>query len=175
LKQALAAPTWEEVLKRLDAQGVRLEATGDGNGGRVVLYDGRKVKLSELHGSGGGLAHHRARKMGDLDALLRARKVAAKAAQAHMQATKQAQDKTVQVAQSVRNGQAQAQAKQEQEQRERQEKEKKAKQGKMLDVSPHKRNMHNIMRRINTNNETETSNTLTENDVKTIVELRHYE
>ena len=82
IRQALAPGDWNEVVKRLDKLGARIEKVGH-VGGRIVAADGRQIKLSEL---GHGFDALRRRKEGDLDAILRARQ--ARPEDAHAPAAK---------------------------------------------------------------------------------------
>lgn len=75
LREAFRPEEWREILERLRHMHARLEVVGQGSsqGGRVVLDDGRRVKLSSI---GQGLQRLRTTKRGDLGALLAAQKAA---------------------------------------------------------------------------------------------------
>jgi hypothetical protein len=63
--QQMFRGSWEDTFASLDAKGWRFEATGEG--GRVVLEDGSRIKLSEI---GRPLAHYKGAKAGDFPGLL---------------------------------------------------------------------------------------------------------
>ncbi|QAZ67465.1 relaxase/mobilization nuclease domain-containing protein [Solidesulfovibrio carbinolicus] len=73
LRQIFRAKSWESIVQRLELQGARLELTKNGEGGRVVLKDGTRVKISEFTRS---LKTLRERKQGDLNRLMAVREAA---------------------------------------------------------------------------------------------------
>ena len=75
LRQIFRAKTWDSIIQRLELKGAKLELTKDGNGGRVALPNGTKIKISEFTRS---LKTLRQKKAGDLDRLIAVRKAAEK-------------------------------------------------------------------------------------------------
>lgn len=78
LREALKPEEWREILERLRHLNARMELTGQGSsqGGRVVLDDGRRVKLSAISK---GFQQLKTTKRGDLNALLAAQRAAREA------------------------------------------------------------------------------------------------
>ncbi len=82
LRQIFRAKTWQSVIERLELQGARLELTKNGEGGRIVLPNGHKIKISEFTKS---LKVLKQKKQGDLDRLVAVRKAAEKTQKAIQQ------------------------------------------------------------------------------------------